>query len=174
VLVAALFVQDTTVRSAEYSVTQAGTAQCGKPVTTVCGVGIEPQRLIRCVGAVIHDHAGRLLLVRRATEPGRGRWSLPGGRVEPGESDAAALRREVNEETGLVVNVGPLLGSVRRPSPDGRLFDIFDYQCTAVATMLRPGDDASDARWVSAADYPALPLVDGLTEALSEWSALPR
>lgn len=133
-------------------------------------------RPIRCVGAVVHDHHGRLLLVRRATEPGRGRWSLPGGRVEPGESDATALRRELLEEVGLAVRVGELIGSVRRPAPGGGTFEIFDYRCAADGpgqALLRPGDDAADARWVSAAEYRRLPLVDGLTEALSAWSVLP-
>jgi 8-oxo-dGTP diphosphatase len=94
--------------------------------------------------------------------------------VESGESDAAALRREVREETGLLVEVGPLLGSVRRPAPGGGAFDIHDYRCRAVAGGLRPGDDAADVRWVAAAQYPTLPLVDGLTAALTSWSALPR
>lgn len=133
------------------------------------------ERLIRCVGAVIHDADGRLLLVRRATEPGRGRWSLPGGRVEPGESDAEALRREVHEEVGLAVRVGELVGSVRRAAPGGATFEIFDYRCTVDGdTVPRAGDDAADARWVSVADYHGLPLVDGLTDALTAWSVLPR
>ncbi|HEY3259056.1 MAG TPA: NUDIX domain-containing protein [Pseudonocardiaceae bacterium] len=133
-----------------------------------------PYRLIRCVGAVVHDDHGRLLLVRRATEPGRGLWSLPGGRVEPGESDEAALRRELQEEVGLAVRVGPLVGSVLRAAPRGT-YEIFDYRCAVVGdTALRPGDDAADARWVSAADYRALPLVEGLTETLEGWSVLPR
>ncbi|MGH3991870.1 MAG: NUDIX hydrolase [Pseudonocardiaceae bacterium] len=133
-----------------------------------------PSRLIRCVGAVIHDENGRLLLVRRATEPGRGRWSLPGGRVEPGESDADALRRELVEEVGLRVRVGELVGSVRRAAPGGHTFEIFDYRCAPLdGAALRPGDDAADARWVSAAEYHALRVVDGLTDTLAAWSVLP-
>lgn len=142
---------------------------------TVCVVIGGEERLIRCVGAVIHDENGRLLLVRRATEPGRGRWSLPGGRVEPGESDGAALRRELVEEVGLEVQVGELVGSVRRAAPGGGTFEIFDYRCAVAGrTALRPGDDADDARWVCAAEYGTLPLVGGLTETLAAWSVLPR
>ena len=65
---------------------------------------------VPCVGALVHDDEGRLLVVRRRNEPGAGRWSVPGGRVEPGESDLTAVRREVLEETGLHVTVGLLRG----------------------------------------------------------------
>ena len=73
------------------------------------------KRRVPCVGALVHDDEGRLLLVRRRNEPGAGRWSVPGGRVEPGETDADAVRREVLEETGLHVTVGLRVGTVERP-----------------------------------------------------------
>ena len=129
--------------------------------------------MIRCVGAVVHDHYGRLLLVRRATEPGRGLWSIPGGRVLPGETDASALRREMLEETGLLVEVGPLLGSVQRETPGAAVFDIHDYSARVRGGTLLAGDDAAEARWVTAAEYAQLATVEGLTEALRGWSALP-
>jgi len=129
--------------------------------------------LIRCVGAVVHDPLGRLLLIRRATEPGRGLWSVPGGRVLPGEPDADAVRREVQEETGLVVETGRLLGSVRRPAPGGGVFDIHDYAAQVIGGNLAAGDDAAEARWVTAAEYRRLAVVAGLTEALREWFVLP-
>ncbi len=70
---------------------------------------------IPCVGAIVRDEAGRLLLIQRGHDPGAGLWSLPGGRIEPGETDEQALVREMREETGLTVRPGPLAGAVSRP-----------------------------------------------------------
>jgi 8-oxo-dGTP diphosphatase len=124
------------------------------------------------VGAVIIDERGRLLLIKRGHEPGAGLWSLPGGRVEPGETDAAALVREMREETGLVVEAGRLLGGVRRQAGDGDVLDIRDYAATIVGGTLTPGDDAADARWVDAADFGRLAVTAGLAEILTEWGIL--
>jgi ADP-ribose pyrophosphatase YjhB (NUDIX family) len=139
--------------------------------------GSDDRVMIRCVGAVVHDAAGRLLLIRRANEPGRGQWSLPGGRVEPGEDDAAAVVRELREETGLEVRVGALVGSVRRAAPTG-VFVIFDYAAEVVGGQLAAGDDASAAAWVDTAGFARLAadglLVVQLAETLAEWRALPR
>jgi 8-oxo-dGTP diphosphatase len=123
---------------------------------------------IPCVGGLAYDHEGRLLLVRRANEPGRGLWSVPGGRVEPGEDDDAALVREMREETGLSVVPGPLVGRVQRGP-----FAIADYRCTVVDGVLCAGDDALDARFVDRAELADLPLVPGLLDALLDWDALP-
>ncbi|WP_189258788.1 NUDIX hydrolase [Lentzea flava] len=131
------------------------------------------ERTIRCVGAIVHDSNGRLLLVRRANPPGEGMWSIPGGRVESGESDETAVTREVTEETGLSVTVGRLVGSVERPAPNG-VFLIFDYECQVTSGVLRAGDDASDVAWVDSATLATLPTADGLVQALSDWNCLPR
>jgi 8-oxo-dGTP diphosphatase len=128
--------------------------------------------VIPCVGAVIKDERGQLLLVKRGHEPGAGLWSLPGGRVEPGETDAEALVREMREETGLTVQAGPLIGSVRRPWPNGAVIEIRDYAATITGGTLCPGDDAADARWVPAAEVNALPLTEGLAEILTAWGVL--
>jgi 8-oxo-dGTP diphosphatase len=129
--------------------------------------------VIPCVGAVIKDGAGRLLLIRRVHEPGRGLWSIPGGRIEPGESDEAALVREVLEETGLIVTAGRLIGAVRRPAgAPGAVLDIRDYAAEVTGGTLVPGDDADDAVWADAADLERLPVTDGLLEALRSWGAL--
>src|SRR5580658_10680950 len=108
--------------------------------------------VIPCVGGVIKDDEGRLLLIKRGHAPSAGLWSLPGGRIEPGETDAEALVREMREETGLAVQAGPLLGRVRRPVPGGQdspagaagqdssVLDIRDYAATVTGGTLRPGD----------------------------------
>jgi 8-oxo-dGTP diphosphatase len=129
---------------------------------------------IPCVGAVITDERGRLLLIKRGHEPAAGLWSLPGGRIEPGETDAEALVREMREETGLEVEPGPLLGAVQRPSGDGDVLDIRDYIATVTGGTLIPGDDAADARWVSAAELESLAITEGLVEALTSWGVLGR
>lgn len=133
-----------------------------------------PGPLIPCVGAVVHDDTGRLLLVRRVNPPGAGLWSIPGGKVEPGEDDAAAVIREVREETGLVVTPGEVVGQVRRPAPGGGVFLITDLVCRAVDGTLHAGDDASAADWFDARQLASLPVVPGLIEALTAWDVLPR
>ena len=127
---------------------------------------------IPCIGAVVRDGAGRLLLIKRGHDPEAGKWSLPGGRIEPGETDAQALVREMREETGLTVLPGPLLGAVERPGPGGSIIDIRDYAATVTGGTLAAGDDAADARWVVAADVPRLPLTSGLADALASWGVL--
>lgn len=114
------------------------------------------------VGAVaVHD--GALLLVQRGTEPQSGRWSVPGGRVEPGEALARAVEREVWEETGLVLGCGALLGWAERMGP-GYHFVILDFTMEVPDDCPVPvaGSDAAAAAWVALEEVSALALVDGL------------
>ena len=135
----------------------------------------DPKRTVPCVGALVHDDAGRLLVVRRAHEPSTGRWTIPGGRVEAGESDAEAVEREVLEETSLHVYVGARVGTVLRPGVGGTTYDIRDYACSlAVDTAPVAGDDAIEVRWVTRSELLDLDLVDGLLDCLSDWGMLPR
>jgi 8-oxo-dGTP diphosphatase len=135
---------------------------------------------IDCVGAIIVDdrpgEALRLLLVLRGQEPAKGRWSVPGGRVEAGESDEAATAREVLEETGLRVQVGRLVGAVEREAPIGGVYVIRDYLCRAVPgadlAAVRAGDDADDARWFTPEEIANLSCSPGLVEALTAWGVL--
>jgi ADP-ribose pyrophosphatase YjhB (NUDIX family) len=129
-------------------------------------------RRIPCVGAIVRDDDGRLLLIQRGHDPEAGRWSLPGGRVEPGETDAQALAREMLEETGLIVTPGPLAGAVERPGTGGTVLDIRDYAATVTGGTLAAGDDAADARWVRPGDVASLPLTTGLADVLRSWGVL--
>jgi 8-oxo-dGTP pyrophosphatase MutT (NUDIX family) len=124
------------------------------------------------VGAIIKDDAGRLLLIQRGHDPEAGRWSLPGGRIEPGETDEQALIREVREETGLTVTCQHLVGSVMRPGAADAVLDIRDYAATVTGGRLAAGDDAADARWVSPAGLDELVLTTGLADTLAGWGVL--
>jgi 8-oxo-dGTP diphosphatase len=108
------------------------------------------------VGAVI-VHDGRVLLVQRATEPARGRWSIPGGLIELGESLSEALVREVREETGLEVEpleLVELLDRVHRDSGRVRYhYVIADYLCRVVGGSLSAASDAAAVRWVERAEW---------------------
>ena len=122
------------------------------------------------VGAVAVRDDGALLLVRRGKAPALGRWSLPGGRVDWGETLRDALRREVIEETGLEVAPGELAGLVERIHlAEGFHYVILDYHVTVTGGTLRPGSDVTDARWVVPSEMALLELSDGLLEALRDF-----
>jgi ADP-ribose pyrophosphatase YjhB (NUDIX family) len=116
--------------------------------------------------AVVDD---TILLVRRGRGPAQGEWSVPGGRVEPGEPLHVAVVREVAEETGLEVVVDHFLGWVERFDVDGH-FVILDFAVTPLDStqLLVAGDDAAEAAWVPLSDLGDLRLVDGLFEFLTD------
>lgn len=119
------------------------------------------------VGAIVIDR-GQLLLVRRGRGPGRGLWSVPGGRVEPGEPMTTAVEREVLEETALQVVCGPFVGWVERIGADHH-FLIMDFRADlAGSRMARAGDDASEVAWVDLGEVADVDLVDGLLSFLTE------
>ena len=125
--------------------------------------------VVRAVGAVIVDGEGRILLIQRGHAPSAGRWTLPGGRLEPGETDADALRREVLEETGLAVEVGRLAGTLERPGTGGATYVIHDYVCRVTGGTALAGSDAADLRWVTRAEMATLDTTEQLAELLGEW-----
>ena len=131
-------------------------------------------RPVVCVGAVVVDD-DRLLLIRRRNPPSAGFWSVPGGRVEPGETLAQAVVRELAEETGLEGVCGSLLGW-SEILPDGigeeRLDEhlvILDFTVTLLeGTEPTAGTDAGEARWVPLPEVAEMLLVPGLAEFLHE------
>ncbi|MDQ2826825.1 MAG: NUDIX domain-containing protein [Actinomycetota bacterium] len=127
-----------------------------------------------CVGAVavIDD---RLLLVRRGHGPAAGEWSLPGGRVEGGETLAEAVVRELAEETGMEAVCDDLVGWVERIGEDHH-FVIFDFLVTVLDgpdTEPTAGTDAAEAAWVALDEVSHLRLTDGLAEFLHDHGILP-
>jgi mutator protein MutT len=100
---------------------------------------------------IIRD--GRVLLIERGRQPLKGFWSIPGGAVETGETLKEAVRREVQEETGLSVKPMKLVEVFERITRDGRgqveyHYVLLDYLCRPLAGNLRAADDCSDAEWV--------------------------
>lgn len=116
---------------------------------------------IVAVGAFVFDRDQRVLLVQRAKEPGKGLWTVPGGRLERNETLAQAVAREVREETGLIVEVGALACVVERMGDDFH-FVILDYLARVIGGTLCAGSDASDAKFVTDQEAAQLPLTDGL------------
>ena len=115
-----------------------------------------PDRPYVGVGAVIVDD-GRVLLVKRKYEPLAGQWSLPGGAVDVGETLEEAVAREMLEETGLVVDVGPVIEVFDRITrdDDGRVryhFVLVDYLCWPVGGTLAAASDVADAVFADPAD----------------------
>lgn len=119
-----------------------------------------------CVGAIAR-RGDALLLIERGRGAAVGEWSVPGGRVEFGETLAEAARREMAEETGLDVVVGDVIGWVERVSAEHH-FVIVDFAVTVVGGTLHAGDDAVDAKWVPVDDLGSVKLVDGLLAFLHE------
>ena len=124
-----------------------------------------------CVGAIAVDE-GRLLLVRRGRGPAAGEWSIPGGRVEQGETLAEAVVRELAEETGVEGVCDRLVGWVERIGSDYH-FVILDF----AVTVLDPrdpeaGTDAAEAAWVPLEEVVDRGLVEGLAEFLHDHGIL--
>ena len=117
-----------------------------------------PDRPYVGVGAVIVQ-GGEVLIVKRKYDPLAGQWSLPGGGVELGETLEDAVVREMREETGLDIEVGPVIEVFDRITRDSNgdvryHFVLVDYLCWPVGGELRASSDVEDARFVDPADLP--------------------
>lgn len=125
-------------------------------------------------GAVVEDAYGRVLLGRRGINPSKGLWDLPGGFLEPGEHPEAGMRRELEEETGLVVHPVQLLGFyMDRYGDDPRehTLNIF-YLCQITGGEARASDDMAELGWFSPEELPDDLAFENVVEALRDWKAL--
>jgi len=138
-----------------------------------------PDRPFVGVGAVIVDEAARVLLVKRRFEPLAGQWSLPGGAVDVGETLEACIRRELREETGLDVEVGPVIEVFDRIMHDaaGRVqyhYVLVDYVCRPVGGTLMAASDVADVAWVEAGAPAEFGLTDKATAVIGQGITLAR
>jgi len=118
------------------------------------------------VGAVILL-GDRVLLVKRGSAPSRGKWSIPGGLVQLGETTEAAAIREVEEECGLRVRLHGIAGIVDRiiPGDDGRVryhYVLIDYLALPESDVARAGSDAVEVRWVTLGEINRYDTTEGL------------
>lgn len=138
-----------------------------------------PLQPIVGVGAVV-IRDGRVLLGKRGHEPLKGQWSLPGGAVEVGETLKEAVAREILEETGLCIHVGPVIEILDRITPDshGRIeyhFVLVDYLCTAEdGAALAPGSDLEALEWVAEDNLARFSLSEQTLSVVQQGFAMSR
>ena len=137
-----------------------------------------PDRPLIGVGAIIIK-GDRALLVKRAHEPLKGEWSIPGGMLELGETLAAGVRREAREETGYDVEVGEVLEVFDRivPDADGKTkyhYVLIDHLCRIVGGAECCGGDAAELRWISRDELATFPIADSAAHVLKKGFARAR
>jgi 8-oxo-dGTP diphosphatase len=129
-----------------------------------------PDRPFVGVGAVVVD-SGRVLIVKRKYDPLAGQWSIPGGGVEVGETLEECVAREILEETGLTIAVGPVIEVLDRITrdDDGRVryhFVLVDYLCWPVGGELRASSDVADVRFVDPSELEPYQLTATATDVI--------
>lgn len=124
-----------------------------RPTCDACGhvIYFDP----KVAAAVFIEQNDRVLLVQRANDPGQGKWTLPAGFIDAGEDPASAAIREVEEETGLSIQIDRLIDVFPRRD-DGMADIVIAYAGTVRSGQLHGGDDALDARWFTRDELPEL------------------
>jgi len=130
------------------------------------------RKIVVGVGVFIKEN-DKVLLVKRSREPGKGKWAIPGGRLRFGEKIRDAAIREIEEETGLKVEITKLIDvvDVFIKDPHGRLkehFVIIDFEGKVVGGELRASSDALEARWVDKSNIHNYDLTESTAEFLRQ------
>lgn len=128
---------------------------------------------ILAASAVIRDAQQRILLVQRANPPDKGCWTLPGGRVDPGETLELAAVREVLEETGLVIRIVRELGQLNVPDGRGGIYEIHDFLADKTDGEVMAGDDAQAIGWFRNDELSNLSLTPELLQHLKRYGVYP-
>jgi 8-oxo-dGTP diphosphatase len=131
-----------------------------------------PERPIVGVGGVVIS-GGRALLIKRGGPPLKGRWSIPGGMLELGETVMEGVQRELAEETGIEIRVLELIEVFERMELDraGKVryhFVVLDYLCEAVRGEARAGSDVSDVAWAAPAEFRTYDLTETATRVIEK------
>ncbi len=130
-----------------------------------------PERPIVSVGAIVINNKNCALIVKRGTEPGKGMWSVPGGKVEFGETLRQAVVRETHEETGMIVEPVDVLqvsDAIYRDN-DGRIqfhYIFVDFRCHALKGELQAATDATDVRWINENELGSVPMTPTAQQVL--------
>lgn len=132
---------------------------------------MENAAIVVGVAAAIWNARREVLVIRRTQPPRLGEWSLPGGKVEFGEPLAAALRREIREETRLEIEIVKLIDvveTINDAGAKGTHFVLIDYAARVVSGEARAASDAADATWVASADLDSYPMWDEMRRIVAQ------
>ena len=131
------------------------------------------QQPILAASAVILDRIGRFLLVQRVNPPEEGHWTLPGGRVDPGETLEQTAIREVHEETGVTVRIIRELGQLNVPDGNGGTYEIHDFLAEWIGGEPVAGDDAANVGWFRPDELEGMTLTTDLIGYLTRYGVYP-
>lgn len=127
-----------------------------RPVCPNCDHTVFFDPKVAVVGFIVRGDT--VLLVKRVHDPGKGKWALPAGFVEPEEDPRRAVEREMFEETGLIVETERLLDLIHRPDPNGLADIVIAYAIRVVGGDLCASDDAEEVGWFSKHELPEIAL----------------